>query len=79
MIINLLLCDLTSIFALDFYICNIMVQTIFNTPQAELESLPRLERLIILRDSIQELIDEGTDLHETLENVEREIDIERQK
>ena len=56
-----------------------MVQTIFNTPQAELESLPRLERLIILRDSIQELIDEGTDLHETLENVEREIDIERQK
>ena len=32
-----------------------------------------------LRDSIQELIDEGTDLHETLANVEREIDIERKK
>ena len=56
-----------------------MTQTIFNTPKSEYSSLPRLERLIMLRDSIQELIDEGEDLHETLENVEREIDIERKK
>jgi hypothetical protein len=56
-----------------------MVQTIYNTPESEYSSLPRIERLIILRDSIQELIDEGTDLHETLANVEREIDIERKK
>jgi hypothetical protein len=56
-----------------------MVQTIYNTPESEYSSLPRIERLIILRDSIQELIDEGVDLHETLANVEREIDIERHK
>ena len=54
------------------------MQTIFNTPKSEYENKPRIERLVLLRNSIIDLMNDGVKLPKTLSNIEHEIAIEHE-